>query len=113
MTAQMTAAATEGESILGEAFVYPLNGPPKYQTYIGVFGTAQVNEDMMPGGGYRRDEFIPLSVTQTQTGFNPIAKSQLRRVSDGSIFRIDKIISKDALSYTLALKVLGSGKAAN
>lgn len=104
MTAQMQAAATEGESILGEKFIYPLNTKG---CYIGVFGTAQAEEIMMPGGGYRRKETIPLSVTQTQVGFNPKTKTELRRISDGEIFRIDKVATVDALSWTLTLFQIG------
>lgn len=104
LLAQMQAAATEGQSILGETFIYPLNTKG---CYTGVFGTAQAEEVMMPGGGYRRREWIPLSVTETQAGFNPKTKTELRRVGNGEIFRIEKVVTTDALSYSLVLVQIG------
>ena len=104
LSAEVTGAATEAEGILGETFQYP---PGTGAIYTGVFGTSQIVEIMMPGGGYRRRSEIPLSVTQAQTGFNPVSKTTLLRLRDDTLFRIEKINDKDALSYTLDLVKIG------
>ncbi len=101
LTGQLTAAATEGQSVLGEAFKYN-NG-----SFVGVFGPTRMEEPMMPGGGYRRRAQLSLVVTKSQTNFVPDSKKTLLRVINKTSYRIEHFSEHDALNWILEIVKLG------
>lgn len=104
LTGQLTAAATEAQSVLGEAFTY--GAVPT--TFCGVFGPTRFEEIMMPGGGYRRRAILSLVVTRAQTTFQPKTKTTLLRKGNKTSYRVDSFDSDhDALNWILEIVKLG------
>ena len=99
--AQTIIAQMQGAPASGKNFLY--NG----QAGIGVFGAAQVQETMRPGGGSSRRVLIPLSVTRDQA-FSFRSETTLVRTDLDQIYTVEEINTHDPIVWQLALLKVGA-----
>lgn len=95
LTALLTPAFTEAQALLGDT-VY-LNGAP----YTGTFGTPRVQQQMLPGGGYRGRTVVTLTLTRGQFAVAPAVRGTVawRHLS----WRIESVDTHDPFHYVLTL----------
>ena len=97
LSAELRAAASEAESILGETFLY--NG----QRYTGVFGAANISDVLNASGGYTRKAMVQLTATRSQFDSNPSPKQGITRISPRIDYLVDAIDTHDPLHFTFML----------
>ena len=107
----LASAATRAQSTLAQLQGAPDSGKNfSYQGVAGsgVFGAAQVQETMRPGGGSTRRILIPLTVTRDQA-FTFKAETSLVRtdLADNIIYQIVELNTHDPLVWGLALLKVG------
>jgi hypothetical protein len=108
-------AAAQSQSILSQLQGAPASG--KNFTYntragAGVFGQAQVQEIMRPGGGTSRRVIIPLQVTRAQD-FEFRSETTLIRTDLDITYKIVELNTHDPLFWGLGLIQIGPGHAQN
>ena len=96
--AQMQGMAAGGTNAL-------INGA----TYVGVYGAAQVIDDLNGAGGYKRRTVLALTLTRAQFIAAPASKTRVTRtdISPTVLYLIDAVNLNDPLVYVLALEKVG------
>ncbi len=108
IASQIAAAAVEAQGVLAEVGGTPpgeTNSLYNGQPYLAVYGTPQVQNQMMPGGGYRQRTFLSMTVTKAQFSAIPEAKKKWTRTDlmPALTYTIDSVGTHDANLYTLVL----------
>lgn len=111
---EIAAAATEAQSILAEVGgARPGQKNSLYQgaSYLAVYGQPQVENLMLPAGGYRQRTTVGLTVTRAQFTAPPQSKKQWVRtdVSPPITYVIESVGTHDSLLFHLRLLRTGEG----
>lgn len=78
-------------------------------TYTGVWGQPQVQEIMLPGGGYRKRTFLPLTITRAQFDAPPASKQKVTnpKLTPQKTYTVDNVGTDDPFHYVLQLIRVG------
>jgi hypothetical protein len=73
--------------------------------YIGVFGPAQVDRQMMPSGGYRERATAAFTVTRERIPVAPVANQVLVRIDTNPnlSYRVEKTLTHDPIHWVVNL----------
>jgi hypothetical protein len=108
LQSEISTAASEAQGFLAQLGGMPVDGTNSLynaQTYVAVYGSPQVQNQMLPQGGYRQRTFLSATVTRAQFDVIPLAKTKWTRtdLDPQQTYTIDSVGQHDANLLTLTL----------
>lgn len=78
-------------------------------TYTGVWGQPQVQDVMLPSGGFRKRTFIPLTITRDQFTAAPVARVKVTNplLTPQKTYTVEKVNTDDPFHYVLEVIRVG------